>query len=106
MMVHEFSDLMADTKLRSATLAKFRELAALPENRDRTMADIGRDAGAFIRNTMEGHPRQDRVEGKRAMIPPPVGARTAPVAPESQPKSPSSHIDRLRKAAGLPPNSR
>lgn len=100
-MAEKFADVLADAALREKALNEFNRLKALPENANRRLTDIGRDAGNFAKKSAP-HPRQEVIEKKKAL--PPVSSGTQAHTPPAAPAAPSnsSHVARMRQARGLP----
>lgn len=100
-MAEKYGDILSDDTLRAKALAKFNELRADPANKHRRLKDLGRDAGDFAKKA-KPHPRQEVVERKQTL--PPVATGTQAHTPPAAPSAPSnsSHVERMRKARGLP----
>lgn len=101
-MADKHADILKDPVLLAAAQAKFNELRKLPENANRRLRDIGRDAATFTKEKVDPHPRAEVIAKKQTLPPVTSGtqAHTTPAAPASP--SNSSHIERMRKARGLP----
>lgn len=99
-MSSQFEDVLQDDTMRAKALSEFNRLKALPENRQRRLIDLGREAGREARKSGP-HPRQDVVERKQKLPPSVAGTQTHAPA-EQQPMSRSEHIAVMRKARGLP----
>lgn len=98
----EFPDLVKDTTKGPKAVEEFFRLARLPENRDRRLIDVARDA--FFQIATDGDPRRQAREIKQGLpVAPSAGGRAQADSEEDAIPSNSDFVNLLRKQRGQTP---
>lgn len=103
-MASEYADVLNDEVRFDVAQTRFKKLRASPANKGRLLADIAREAGEYARQIQIGSPEHElsRRASEKTQMPRESSARSrAAASPQKDIPSPKSHIERLRRHAGL-----
>lgn len=92
MAIREYPDLCKNEIARTATFAYFKQLVALPENHDRRVVDIARDACDWGKTKFFGDPRSKIVEQKRGLPSSITASGATTTSPENEAMTPAQAV--------------